>query len=284
MGLARWLVLSVRWPAGGWRSLHPGAPNRRTTRPRLAPAQAGRRPPVTRACGSGACSPRASWRFAIGRFAPVGEPALAAAAAAPGPKTSATTRSDAKRAADTTSDGCCREARIIMAAVRCSAAVRPHACAARPACTRNGKHGLHPDRKTRGRSKHHPKQMVHGEPQRTKLCSRCADRSRKRGERICTLPLHRPPPILQAFRHAPALSGQQQWARWPALAGIYATVKLSNTPRHSFLAPLNHLLSPACTLRMYRLPLLTVALMSWWRPPSLPSPVRTWRIVRALTC
>ena len=41
--------------------------------------------------------------------------------------------------------------------------------------------------------------------------------------------------------------------------------------RHS---PLNHLLSPIWTLQMYRLPLPTVAVRSWWRPPSLPSAVR----------
>ena len=36
-------------------------------------------------------------------------------------------------------------------------------------------------------------------------------------------------------------------------------------------SPLNHRLSPACTFSRYRLPFETVALMSWWRPPSLPS-------------
>lgn len=55
---------------------------------------------------------------------------------------------------------------------------------------------------------------------------------------------------------------------------IYATVKELKEPSASFLAPLNHLLSPIWTLRMYKSPLDTVATRRWWRPPSSPSAVR----------
>lgn len=48
-------------------------------------------------------------------------------------------------------------------------------------------------------------------------------------------------------------------------------MKESNTPTASFFTPLNHLLSPQRTSSTHSLPSETVALISWWRPPSLPS-------------
>ncbi len=57
-------------------------------------------------------------------------------------------------------------------------------------------------------------------------------------------------------------------------ARAYATMNELKVPSASFLAPLNQRLSPICTLSRYRLPLLTAALISWWRPPSSPSAAR----------
>ena len=55
---------------------------------------------------------------------------------------------------------------------------------------------------------------------------------------------------------------------------ILACLPVDTTSLMARRSPLNHLLSPIWTLQMYRLPLPTVAVRSWWRPPSLPSAVR----------